>query len=389
MRIGSRSTRCAFVVAAMVGIGQAVHVQSPSPLLVPAPPVSIGPGPGQVVLVDVNQDGRLDMVTRHLLQKRVAILRGDGKGGFTPAAGSPMTLDYQPGWVEAADVNGDTSPDLAVSKSERDEVDLFLGDRTGAFTRAAGSPFTVSPSTEFYTRGLYLADVNHDRRVDILAANGRENSIGILFGDGQGRFSPGPTLRREPRGRRYTFAFGDVDGDGNVDAVVAGRANEDMPEPGRVSILRGDGKGGFAEMGPPLTVAPGPHFATLADIDGDQRLDLVITHSGNLLSVLLNDGRGTFKNSPGSPFDSRTDAFAVVVADVDGDKRADILAATGSSALVFLGDGRGGFAPAAGSPFPAGPGAYQLAVGDINDDGKLDVAAASFDGNAVTVLLQR
>lgn len=289
-----------------------------------------------------------------------------------------------------ADVNGDTRPDLAVASSERDHVDIFLGDRRGGFNRTAGSPFGVSASVEFYTRVLRLADVNNDRRLDIMTANGRDNTFGILFGDGQGRFSQGPTVRRESNGGRYAFAFGDVDGDGHVDVIVAGRVDDITPEPGPLSILRGDGKGGFREMGPPLTVSPGPRFVTLADVSGDQRLDIVITHSGtNLLSVLVNDGSGTFTRYPGSPFDIRTEAFAVVVADIDGDGGADLLAATENSATVLLGDGRGGFVPGPGSPFQAGPGAYNIEAGDINEDGRLDVVTSSFEGNTVTVLLRR
>lgn len=78
-----------------------------------------------------------------------------------------------------------------------------------------------------------------------------------------------------------------------------------------------------------------------------------------------------------------TEAFAVVVADVNHDKKSDLVAATVNSVTVLLGGSRG-FVPAPGSPFSAGPGAYNVTVGDLNEDGKLDVAASSFEGNAVT-----
>jgi hypothetical protein len=65
----------------------------------------------------------------------------------------------------------------------------------------------------------------------------------------------------------------------------------------------------------------------------------------------------------------------------------DLVAATGSSAVMLRGDGAGRFSP--GPSFTAGPGAYNLAVGDVNEDGKLDLAMSSFEGDAVTVLLQR
>ena len=76
------------------------------------------------------------------------------------------------------------------------------------------------------------------------------------------------------------------------------------------------------------------------------------------------------------------------MADVNRDKRNDIVAATVDSVTVWL-SGGDGFINAPGSPFRAGPGAYNLAVGDVNKDGKLDVVASSFEGDAVTVLLGR
>ena len=151
-------------VVVCLGIIRAPVAQSPNPLFVAAPAVTVGLGSGQIVFADLNRDGRLDMVTRHLLQRRIGVWLGDGKGGFTASAGTPMALDYQPGGIAAADVNGDGTPDLVVTKSERDEVDVFLGDGKGGFTRGAGSPFADSPSSDFFTRSVDLLDVN-DRNV--------------------------------------------------------------------------------------------------------------------------------------------------------------------------------------------------------------------------------
>ena len=354
-----------------------------------APPVAVGPGSGQILLLDLNRDGRLDMVTRHLLQRKLGVFLGDGRGGF--AAATPIALDYQPGWIAAADVNGDAIADLVSTKSERDDVDVFLGDGKGGFARADGSPFAASPSREFFTRGVELLDVNEDRRLDIVTTNGRDNTFGILFGNGRGGFAPGPVVRRASTNeQRHVFAFGDVDGDGHADAIVATRVNEESTAPERTAMLRGDGKGAFTEMTTTLTLPPGANSMTLADVNGDGRVDLVSTHAKTrLLSVLLNDGAGRFTPAPGSPLDIGDEAFGVIVADANGDGRPDLLAGTAASATVLLGDGRGKFAPAPGSLFRTGPGTYRIAAGDINGDGKLDLAAPSFEGNSVTVLLGR
>ena len=350
-------------------------------MFVPAPPVAVGPGSGQILLLDLDRDGRLDMVTRHLLQRKLGVFLGDGRGGF--AAAAPIALDYQPGWIAAADVNGDAIADLVSTKSERDDVDVLLGNGKGGFARADGSPFAASPSREFFTRGVELLDVNEDRRLDIVTTNGRDNTFGILLGNGRGAFAPGPVVRRASTNeQRHVFAFGDVDGDGHADAVVATRVNEESTAPERTAILRGDGTGAFNDVTTTVTLPPGAHSMTLADVNGDGRVDLVSTHANTrLLSVLLNDGAGRFTHTPGSPFDFGDEAFGVIVADANGDGRPDLVAGTAAAATVLLGDGRGKFEAAPGSPFRTGPGTYRISAGDINGDGKLDLAAPSFEGD--------
>src|SRR5687767_13483067 len=97
--------RSGLVLMACVSLLTAPDAQSPAPLFVPAPPVAVGPGSGQILLFDLNRDGHADMVTRHLLQRKLGVFFGDGRGAF--AAATPLTLDHQPGGIATADVNGD------------------------------------------------------------------------------------------------------------------------------------------------------------------------------------------------------------------------------------------------------------------------------------------
>lgn len=380
------------VLVVFFSISWATQDHSPRPLFVPAPgsPVTIGPGSGEVVLADLNRDGHLDLLTKHLLSRNVAVRLGDGHGHFALVAEGPLHFDCPPGAIALGDVNNDRLLDLVVaSRDDHGEyVHIFLGNGQGGFRPLPQSPCTTSASIGSYKPSLRLVDVNEDGNLDIVTANGRRNRIEILFGDGRGGFSLGAMVPLEPGQSLYSFALGDVDGDGHLDLVTASRSDANS-RPGRLVIKRGDGKGAFTDVpGSPLSVPPGPGFETLADVNGDQQLDIVLSHSSPQLSVLLSRGKGLFTPAPGSPYHMGAPAFAVVVADVNGDQRNDLVAATGNSVTVLLGDPRG-FVPAPGSPFRAGPGAYNVAVGDLNEDGKLDIVASSFEGNAVTVLLGR
>lgn len=366
-------------------------------LFVPAPvsPLTVGQGSGQVILADVNRDGHLDMLTQHLMQRSVGLLLGDGQGHFSPTAESPMVLAYQPGNIALGDVNNDQILDLGIaSRDEKSEyVHVLLGNGRGRFKPASGSPVTISASMKTYKPFLRLIDVNEDGDLDIVTANGRRNTIEILIGDGRARFSPASIVKLEPGKNFYTFALGDVDGDGHVDLVTVSSDLDNAS--GRVATRHGDGTGIFKDLpDSSLPAPPDARLSTLADVNGDERLDIVLSHETNHVSVLLNKGDGMFAAGPSWTLDRGMEAFTVVVSDVNRDHNADLIAATvhsesapyESRILVLLGDDRG-FAPAPGSPFPAGPGAYRLTLGDVNEDGKLDIAASSFEGQAVTLLL--
>lgn len=357
----------------------------------------VGPGSADLHFVDVDGDGHLDLVSRHLLQKRIVVTRGDGGGGFATAAASSTTSEAGPGAMALGDLDGDGATDLVVATRTggHEVVDVLLGRRDGSFRRASGSPTEVHASAQTWKPMVFLADVDEDGAIDVVTANGRRGTLEILRGDGRGGLAPSRSVALASDGGRFYLALGDVDGDGHLD-LVASHASESSPA--RLLTRRGDGQGGFAD-GPqaPVTVLADAALELLADVDGDGRPDVVLSHGDSThISVLLNRGDGAFAPGPGSPFDVGLPAFDAEAADVDGDGHADLVVATvdtgahgyPSRVVVLRGDGRS-FTSAAGSPYASGAGAYDLAVADIDADGRIDIATSSFEGDAVTLLLGR
>lgn len=131
-------------------------------------------------------------------------------------------------------------------------------------------------------------------------------------------------------------------------------------------------------------------FVAIGDVNGDGKPDLVTPHSHDrLLRVLLGDGRGSFTEASGSPFDLGQKAWYIALVDLNRDGNADVVAAADSGVRVLLGDGRGAFTQAAGSPFATGKGTWKLGVADVNGDGKSDVVTSNLESDSVTVLLGR
>ena len=388
-------TRLVMCTAGLVSLGWMIHLDAQASLFGSGAPVLVRQGSGQLVLRDVNRDGHLDLVTTHLRTKLVGVHLGDGTGLFALAVAAAMSLPLDAGAWTLGDVDGDRIPDLVVATRDRREeyIQIFPGTVSGRLDASSGRRFPTATAIEYYKPTVLLADANGDSTLDIVTANGRRNTVEVLLGDGQGRFRKGSTVTLDSGRDSYTFAVGDVDGDGRLDMVATGSAPSGVA---RLATLRGDGKGGFLQTMTTSVSLPDPRVAALADVNSDRRLDMVLTHGEEkLLSVWMNAGQGGFAPAPMSPYKIVESAFAVVVADVNRDSRADIVAATvnsqstspdNSSVTVLLG-GIPAFLPAPGSPFRVGPGAYNLATGDINEDGKPDIVASSFAGESVTVLL--
>jgi hypothetical protein len=155
------------------------------------------------------------------------------------------------------------------------------------------------------------------------------------------------------------------------------------------SSLRGDGKGAFADASGSVALSASPQSLTLADVNGDRRLDLVVTHGHTpSISVLLNNGDGAFALAPGSPLGDRRG-----VVRRGGGRRQRRRKARCARRNGCDRDGaarrwrRAICAGARVADFVPVPAPIASAPPTSTATGKLDVAAPSFEGNAVTVFV--
>ena len=354
-------------------------------LLAPAPgsPITVAGGPGNIVLGDVNEDGKPDLIVASGQSRAITVWLGRGNGQFRSGPKSPIRVPDSPGELALGDLNGDGELDLAIASHDSYGVWLLFGDGLGYFALATNSPIVMKDGQHPHTHGLELGDLNGDGKLDLITVNNEDSDLSLAFGDGRGRFvrssSSSLAVGRSP----YPLAVGDLNADGRLDIVSTSTAFTSRA----LTVLMGDGKVGFRRSD--VTVrTPRPWFVSIGDVNGDRHPDLVATHSeSSPLTVLLGDGRGGFREASASPFDLGHSAWGIALADMNGDGKIDVVAAASDGVRVMLGDGRGNFNPAPGSPFPTGKGAWRLAVGDLNGDGKPDVATSDSEGDSVSVLL--
>ncbi len=191
-----------------------------------------------------------------------------------------------------------------------------------------------------------LGDVDNDGDLDALVTNRFSNSLWVLKNQGDGSFAPQENDYAIGN-RASDLVMGDVDSDGDLDVVVAGC--DASKGDGGISMLRNQGDGTFA---PPVSVADSDWISSVAlgDIDGDGDLDVVDCNHNTHCSALENQGDGTFiardvrlaQTQPAvtpsglppiNPPPSYAPAFTAL-GDIDGDGDLDAVVTLGLEALL-------------------------------------------------------
>jgi hypothetical protein len=342
----------------------------------------VGAGPKAIVAADLNGDGHLDLATANS-DGTLSILMGKGDGTFRPTSSFSVGSTSLSS-IGAGDFNGDGKPDLAVGNTFA-SVSVLLGNGDGTFQ--TGETYPVGNGPAF----LVVGDVNGDGVPDVLSANKSGNTVSVLLGNANGTFQR--ALHFTVGDSPVALAIGDFNGDGHPDLVTANFSDHTL------SVPLGNGDGTFKAAREYVAQLERESIAS-GDLDGDGNIDLVVTNycgtdetcaSEGTATVLLSDARGSYKE--GGTYLLGKGPLSVVLADVNGDKKLDLVAANRSdnTVVVLLGNGDGTFQPAVS--YPAGYSPIALVVGDFNKDGKLDLAVADqcgsagcSDAGAVTVL---
>lgn len=281
-----------------------------------------------------------------------------------------------PHGVAIGDFNGDGAPDLVVANYGSNNVSVLLGRGTGTFQAAvnyAAGSFPIS---------VAVGDFNGDGALDLAVAdnnnNQAEGSLSILLGNGDGTFQA--PVEYTTQGSPYFVAVADLNGDNHLDAVVTNHGGE-------VAVYLGNGDGTM-QSAVYYTAGGNPQSVAIADLNGDSFPDLAVANSlSNDISVLIGRGDGTF-HAPKN-YTTGASPSVVVAADFNGDGKLDLAVPNnrGNSISVLLNNGNGTFQPQ--FTLTAGTRPSGLVAGDFNGDSKVDLAVTNQSGvsNTVAVFL--
>ncbi len=275
--------------------------------------------------------------------------------------------------VSTADFNGDGFTDVLTTNIGNNTLSILFGNGDGSFREQ------VKISTCREPRAIALGDYNRDEAVDLGLACSGSDQVQILFGRKTGTFGVGPGYSMR---RPVSIATGDINGDRFLDLLVALRND-------KIQVLIGRGDGSF-QKGALYEYGDTPTSIAVADLNRDTRLDLAVTNGGPMssaVSIWLGKGDGTFQK----PTDYRTGKrpLRVAFADFNNDRSTDLLVVNGEgdSFTIFLGNGDGTFQEGVEDGANAGP-VYGLPR-DFNGDRLTDVAIVNIQSNDLSLLYGR
>ena len=373
--------------------------EAPSSAFVDATSTNVPVAPSlhatDAVVIDVDKDGDLDVVVSVEYGVNRLYLN-DGKARLTYVPGAFGEVIHDSEHVRAADFNGDGQMDV-VFVAESDEVhQLFLGNGKGGFIDASDHLPASSQGN-----GLALGDVNDDGLPDIVVGSTGETghladaavvrARNLLFLNDAKR--PGhfidatKTHLPDTNDQTEGVALADMDGDGDLDMVLASPAH-----PNRLLINNGKGRFTDASDRLDLRVPMETREVHVADLNRDGHQDIVFFNitSNNFgwdkdpqTRLLINDGKGRFRDETTERLPShRFSSWAGSVIDFNKDGAPDLLVGAiqvpGFVPLqlrAWQNDGTGRFKDVT---LEAVPGitvgrSWSMGQGDLDGDGKPDV----------------
>ena len=247
-------------------------------------------------------------------------------------------------------------------------LDLALGENTKSIHLNSALLFNTSEdwnsNLNIDTKSIAWGDIDGDGDLDLASAN-YNNHVEVYFNE-NGILSSPPGWTSESTQYGLSVAWGDIDGDGDLDLAVGNRAEENQV---------------YLNTGGNLSSTPMwsndnnrlTHAVAWGDIDGDGDLDLICGNYGTSNEIYLNDG-GNLSSTADWQTSNTLDTMAIEVGDIDGDGRIDIVFGNtaGNENELYL-NSEDGLESSQSWTSSNGQDTVSVALGDVDGDGDLDL----------------
>lgn len=233
-----------------------------------------------------------------------------------------------------------------------------------------------------------IEDVDGDGKPDIITANLSSDNFSLLRNIGSsGSLSFSPKLDFNAGVQSVSSSSGDLDGDGQRDIIIANYGSN------TVSTFRNTSISGTPSFSAKIDFATGnnPYAVIVRDMNGDGKPDIVVANYGsNSFSVLSNtsSGTGTISFATKVDFSTGTQPANIQIRDFDGDGKPDVAIANyGSNSIsLFRNTSVGNTVSfALKTDLISGINPNSLASADFDGDGKFEIVAANYGSNSISI----
>jgi Lamin Tail Domain/FG-GAP-like repeat/Bacterial Ig-like domain len=314
-----------------------------------------------VALGDLDRDGDLDAFVANTAGGS-DIYTNSGNGTFTWSI--ELGINSEEVALGDLDSDGDLDAFVACYFGSNYWFRNNMGDTNGQPAFTSNSIPSLGS-----TAGVALGDLDGDGDLDAFTANYDGLPELVYLNDGSGNFTIGSTLGGK---NSLGVALGDLDGDGDLDAIVS----TDSSVNGFYSdIYLNNGNGTFASGGTVSENVRGSPDVALGDLDGDGDLDAILANTSTAAEeVCLNNGDATFSVSEFGGGWSTDVALGDL--DGDGDLDAFIINENDEPDDVYLNNGSGAFTYKMGLGSKLSFGG--IGLGDFDGDRDMDAFVANF-----------
>ncbi len=233
---------------------------------------------GQIIALDSDQDGKLDLASANTGSTNIGVLQGAGDGTYSDIA-TYNTDATPPVALVSDDFDGDGYPDIATANEA--EVSIFLNNGSGSYNEAISLAIPGS-NPEAITTG----DYNDDGNPDLIVTLPETNQLALFPGDANtpSRFAAATPLSGAYLDQPTAIATTDIDQDGDADLIITNSGSAETA----ILLNPGDGSFNFTPLNLNFSAAASPLGHTLADLNMDGGTDIIT--SGRDITVLLNAG---------------------------------------------------------------------------------------------------
>ena len=331
-------------------------------ILAYTPKVSItSQGTSKAITGDMNNDGKLDIITLVNDDDDVVIHKQDNSGNFSSIrviSGNPSKYS-----IAVTDIDKDNKLDIVVGNGSKGK--WYKNNGNDNFT-----PFDLPFSGNCF--GIAAADMNGDNIVDIIATQNSE--IFLCKNNGNQNFEK--VIIDNDLDGACKVELTDINKDGKMDIILTSDVKD------FVRWYKNNGNETFNKID--VTFAYGAFDVATADMDNDGKTDILVASlNDNTIRYCKNNGDNTFTIH--KIFNNAIQATGVSAADINNDGKIDIISSSSADNSIrwYKNNGDNTFAPNIISNNALN--ACDVHTVDIDNDGDIDILAVSRGNGSISL----